>query len=207
MFVPGFARSSPPHRARRRRACARSFCSETASAGDDAGAGVVVGFLSCWRSSAATFTSASPTSCLVVSGKTRQPSGEVAKLHRGPSAAPTSAPVPPDQRPHGPNVGNPHRAAPGQGPVKRRHSARRARDRQRQDLQRSRATSITPSSASSTCRARTSGRPPADAGGLLRDVISQLTPEQVNQDRIEFANQLVQVSNQIFCKLGLCLIP
>ena len=41
--------------------------------------------------------------------------------------------------------------------------------------------------------------------GSLRDVISQLTPEQVNQDRIEFANQLVQVSNQIFCKLGLQL--
>jgi flotillin len=41
--------------------------------------------------------------------------------------------------------------------------------------------------------------------GSLRDVISQLTPEQVNQDRIEFANQLLQVSNQIFCKLGLQL--
>lgn len=41
--------------------------------------------------------------------------------------------------------------------------------------------------------------------GSLRDVISQLTPEQVNQDRIEFANQLVQVSNQIFNKMGLQL--
>lgn len=41
--------------------------------------------------------------------------------------------------------------------------------------------------------------------GSLRDVIAQLTPEQVNQDRIEFANQLVQVSNQIFSKLGLHL--
>jgi flotillin len=41
--------------------------------------------------------------------------------------------------------------------------------------------------------------------GSLRDVISQLTPEQVNQDRIEFANQLLQVSNQVFCKLGLQL--
>lgn len=41
--------------------------------------------------------------------------------------------------------------------------------------------------------------------GSLRDVISQLTPEQVNQDRIEFANQLVQVSNQVFNKLGLQL--
>jgi flotillin len=41
--------------------------------------------------------------------------------------------------------------------------------------------------------------------GSLRDVISQLTPEQVNQDRIEFANQLLEVSNQIFSKLGLHL--
>jgi flotillin len=41
--------------------------------------------------------------------------------------------------------------------------------------------------------------------GSLRDVIAQLTPEQVNQDRIEFANQLVQVSNQVFSKLGLHL--
>lgn len=41
--------------------------------------------------------------------------------------------------------------------------------------------------------------------GSLRDVISQLTPEQVNQDRIEFANQLVQVSNQVFNKMGLQL--
>jgi flotillin len=39
--------------------------------------------------------------------------------------------------------------------------------------------------------------------GSLRDVISQLTPEQVNQDRIEFANQLVQVTSQVFSKLGL----
>ena len=41
--------------------------------------------------------------------------------------------------------------------------------------------------------------------GSLRDVISQLTPEQVNQDRIAFANQLLEVSNQIFSKLGLHL--
>ena len=41
--------------------------------------------------------------------------------------------------------------------------------------------------------------------GSLRDVISQLTPEQVNQDRIEFANQLVQVSSSVFNKLGLQL--
>jgi flotillin len=39
--------------------------------------------------------------------------------------------------------------------------------------------------------------------GSLRDVISQLTPEQVNQDRIEFANQLVQVTSQVFSKMGL----
>lgn len=39
--------------------------------------------------------------------------------------------------------------------------------------------------------------------GSLRDVISQLTPEQVNQDRIEFANQLVQVTTQVFSKMGL----
>jgi len=39
--------------------------------------------------------------------------------------------------------------------------------------------------------------------GSLRDVISQLTPEQVNQDRIEFANQLVEVTNQVFNKMGL----
>ncbi len=39
--------------------------------------------------------------------------------------------------------------------------------------------------------------------GSLRDVISQLTPEQVNQDRIEFANQLVQVTSQVFTKMGL----
>lgn len=41
--------------------------------------------------------------------------------------------------------------------------------------------------------------------GSLRDVISQLTPEQVNQDRIAFANQLLEVSNQVFAKLGLHL--
>ena len=41
--------------------------------------------------------------------------------------------------------------------------------------------------------------------GSLRDVIAQLTPEQVNQDRIEFANQLLQVSNQVFSKMGLQL--
>ena len=39
--------------------------------------------------------------------------------------------------------------------------------------------------------------------GSLRDVISQLTPEQVNQDRIEFANQLMQVTSQVFSKMGL----
>lgn len=41
--------------------------------------------------------------------------------------------------------------------------------------------------------------------GSLRDVISQLTPEQVNQDRIEFANQLVLSTSQVFNKLGLQL--
>jgi flotillin len=41
--------------------------------------------------------------------------------------------------------------------------------------------------------------------GSLRDVISQLTPEQVNQDRIEFANQLVKSSNQVLSKMGLHL--
>lgn len=39
--------------------------------------------------------------------------------------------------------------------------------------------------------------------GSLRDVISQLTPEQVNQDRIEFAKELVEVTTQVFNKMGL----
>ncbi len=41
--------------------------------------------------------------------------------------------------------------------------------------------------------------------GALRDVISQLTPEQVNEDRIEFANKLLETSSQVFDKLGLHL--
>ncbi|MEI8259486.1 MAG: SPFH domain-containing protein, partial [Deltaproteobacteria bacterium] len=41
--------------------------------------------------------------------------------------------------------------------------------------------------------------------GALRDVISQLTPEQVNEDRIEFANKLLETSNEVFDKLGLHL--
>jgi flotillin len=41
--------------------------------------------------------------------------------------------------------------------------------------------------------------------GALRDVISQLTPEQVNEDRIEFANKLLETSSEVFDKLGLHL--
>jgi flotillin len=41
--------------------------------------------------------------------------------------------------------------------------------------------------------------------GALRDVISQLTPEQVNEDRIEFANRLLETTNDVFDKLGLHL--
>ena len=41
--------------------------------------------------------------------------------------------------------------------------------------------------------------------GALRDVISQLTPEQVNEDRIEFANKLLETTSDIFDKLGLHL--
>jgi flotillin len=41
--------------------------------------------------------------------------------------------------------------------------------------------------------------------GVLRGVISQLTPEQVNEDRIEFANQLVDVTSDDFNKMGLHL--
>lgn len=41
--------------------------------------------------------------------------------------------------------------------------------------------------------------------GHLRAVIAQLTPERVNQDRIEFANQLLQISEGDFNKMGLHL--
>jgi len=41
--------------------------------------------------------------------------------------------------------------------------------------------------------------------GALRDVISQLTPEQVNEDRIEFANKLLETTSEVFDKLGLHL--
>jgi flotillin len=41
--------------------------------------------------------------------------------------------------------------------------------------------------------------------GALRDVISQLTPEQVNEDRIEFANRLRETTSEVFDKLGLHL--
>ena len=42
--------------------------------------------------------------------------------------------------------------------------------------------------------------------GSPRDGFRSLRPKQVNQDRIEFANQLVRVSNQIFNnKMGLQL--
>lgn len=41
--------------------------------------------------------------------------------------------------------------------------------------------------------------------GVLRGVISQLTPEQVNEDRIEFANKLVEMTTDDFNKMGLHL--
>ena len=41
--------------------------------------------------------------------------------------------------------------------------------------------------------------------GALRDVLSQLTPEQVNEDRIEFANKLLETTSEVFNKLGLHL--
>ncbi len=41
--------------------------------------------------------------------------------------------------------------------------------------------------------------------GVLRGVISQLTPEQVNEDRIEFANQLLEMTTEDFNKMGLHL--
>lgn len=41
--------------------------------------------------------------------------------------------------------------------------------------------------------------------GMMRGVISSLTPEQVNQDRIEFANRLVEQTGDDFNKMGLHL--
>lgn len=41
--------------------------------------------------------------------------------------------------------------------------------------------------------------------GKLRDVLAQLTPEQVNEDRIEFANKLLEMTSDDFNKLGLHL--
>ncbi len=41
--------------------------------------------------------------------------------------------------------------------------------------------------------------------GVLRGVLAQLTPEQVNQDRIEFANQLLEITSDDFSKMGLHL--
>lgn len=41
--------------------------------------------------------------------------------------------------------------------------------------------------------------------GLLRGVIAQLTPEQVNQDRIEFANKVLELVGEAFDKMGLHL--
>ncbi|MBC7793612.1 MAG: flotillin family protein, partial [Clostridia bacterium] len=41
--------------------------------------------------------------------------------------------------------------------------------------------------------------------GALRGVVSQLTPEQVNQDRIEFADKLVEMTDADFSKMGLHL--
>jgi flotillin len=41
--------------------------------------------------------------------------------------------------------------------------------------------------------------------GVLRGVISQLTPEQVNEDRIAFANQLLDITSDDFNKMGLHL--
>src|SRR5258706_428651 len=43
------------------------------------------------------------------------------------------------------------------------------------------------------------------AGGVLRGVVSQLTPEQVNEDRIEFANKLLEMTEDDFNKMGLHL--
>lgn len=41
--------------------------------------------------------------------------------------------------------------------------------------------------------------------GALRGVVSQLTPEQVNQDRIEFADKLLEMTEDDFNKMGLHL--
>ena len=41
--------------------------------------------------------------------------------------------------------------------------------------------------------------------GLLRGVIAQLTPEQVNEDRIEFANKVLELVGEAFDKMGLHL--
>jgi len=41
--------------------------------------------------------------------------------------------------------------------------------------------------------------------GALREVVSQLTPEQVNEDRIEFANKLLESTADVFSKMGLHL--
>src|SRR5262244_2938922 len=41
--------------------------------------------------------------------------------------------------------------------------------------------------------------------GALREVVAQLTPEQVNEDRIEFANKLLESTADIFSKMGLHL--
>ena len=41
--------------------------------------------------------------------------------------------------------------------------------------------------------------------GVLRGVISQLTPEQVNEDRIEFANKAIELVGEAFDKMGLHL--
>src|SRR5215510_5741467 len=41
--------------------------------------------------------------------------------------------------------------------------------------------------------------------GVLRGVISQLTPEQDNEDRIEFANKLLEITSDDFNKMGLHL--
>ena len=41
--------------------------------------------------------------------------------------------------------------------------------------------------------------------GVLRGVVSQLTPEQVNEDRIEFANKLLEITSDDFNKMGLHL--
>jgi len=50
---------------------------------------------------------------------------------------------------------------------------------------------------------RTSARQTLE--GVLRGVVSQLTPEQVNEDRIEFANQLLEITSDDFNKMGLHL--